>query len=327
VLNDPWYQVITDLTSLFADGSQEFFASQHIVPVLVPVSTAAVTSPIGVGSDSEPVLVTVHGSDVYLADPMQYSLELLLRQKITRDAVGAGPAGVYYIMPCFRGEEHDASHLNEFFHSEAEITGGIDDVMRVVEMYVRHLATRLLSDRVAGRITAGGRTLGHLERVARGDAFERLSYREACRALAGSDYVTSSRAGVQLISRPGELKLIELVGEPLWLVDPPSELVPFYQASRPDGTAEAADLVLEVAGETVGCGARQATGQGVRDQLAAHEVDVGPYQWYVRMKDTCPLRTAGFGLGLERFMQWILGHGDIRDLQVMPRLKGIASAF
>jgi asparaginyl-tRNA synthetase len=68
-------------------------------------------------------------------------------------------------MPSFRGEDADATHLCQFFHSEAEIVGGLDDVIRVVEDYIRFLAQRLLAElaseirSVAGDLTSrAGRT-------------------------------------------------------------------------------------------------------------------------------------------------------------------------
>ena len=43
------------------------------------------------------------------------------------------------------------------------------------------------------------------------------------------------------------------------------------------------------------------------------------------MKTHYPLQTSGFGMGLERFLAFIFKHDDIRDFQLMPRLKGILS--
>lgn len=40
------------------------------------------------------------------------------------------------------------------------------------------------------------------------------------------------------------------------------------------------------------------------------------------MKDSFPLKTAGYGMGVERFLLWVLGHDDIRDLQILPRFNG-----
>ena len=54
--------------------------------------------------------------------------------------------GCYYIMPSFRGEEADERHLCQFYHSEAEIPGTLDDVMKLVEEYLIYLSRRLLEE-------------------------------------------------------------------------------------------------------------------------------------------------------------------------------------
>lgn len=56
--------------------------------------------------------------------------------------------------------------------------------------------------------------------------------------------------------------------------------------------------------------------------LKMHEVDPSEYQWYIKMKEVFPLKTAGFGMGVERFLMWVLKCDDIRDLQLCPRFNG-----
>ncbi|KAK0138797.1 hypothetical protein N1851_024659 [Merluccius polli] len=65
---------------------------------------------MGLGSDSEPVFVNILGQDVYLADSMQFVLEYFLRFQ-------ENLLGTYYISTSFRGEDPDATHLNQFYHS------------------------------------------------------------------------------------------------------------------------------------------------------------------------------------------------------------------
>lgn len=40
------------------------------------------------------------------------------------------------IAPSFRGEDPDASHLNQFFHAECELRGNMEDAMKVAEGYI-----------------------------------------------------------------------------------------------------------------------------------------------------------------------------------------------
>lgn len=98
-------------------------------------------------------------------------------------------------------------------------------------------------------------------------------------------------------------------------------IVPFYQASQDSIHAKCADLLFGV-GETVGCGERHKTGEEVRKALLEHQVNEEPYSWYIQMKEKYPLQTAGFGMGTERFILWLLKQNDIRDCQLLPRFNG-----
>lgn len=72
----------------------------------------------------------------------------------------------------------------------------------------------------------------------------------------------------------------------------------------------------------VGAGERHASGEEVREALRLHQVAAEPYRWFCTLKERHPLQTSGFGMGVERFLLWVLRHDDIRDLQLLPRVNG-----
>jgi len=51
-----------------------------------------------------------------------------------------------------------------------------------------------------------------------------------------------------------------------------------------------------------------------------HGVVQSDYEWYIRMRDEAPMKTSGFGMGVDRFLMWVLGHDDIRDLPIISRI-------
>jgi aspartyl/asparaginyl-tRNA synthetase len=59
----------------------------------------------------------------------------------------------------------------------------------------------------------------------------------------------------------------------------------------------------------------------LRKSMARHDVNEQEYAWYVRMRKDLPMVTAGFGMGIERFLMWVLSHDDIRDVPLMSRLN------
>ena len=74
-------------------------------------------------------------------------------------------------------------------------------------------------------------------------------------------------------------------------------------------------------GETLGLGERHTTPQMVQEALRHHEVPEDSYKWYIDMRKVMPLHTSGWGMGTERYLCWLLQHDDVRDMQIIPRMK------
>ncbi|NEC87723.1 asparagine synthetase A [Streptomyces sp. SID12501] len=311
VLRNPWYRAVARLQNSISELTLDYWRARGGQTLHLPVTTGSISSPMGLGSDSLPVSVDLMGAPTYLADSMQFMLEFGCRLTGT-DA--------YYVMPSFRGEDTDATHLCQFFHSEAEIVGGLDEMLTTVEDYLRQLAAGLL-ERDSDVILGCGGDLTRLERLASGQQFRRITFDEAAELLGGAGI--EDQGGWRTLTREGERLLMEKLGEFLWVTHWDHLAVPFYQAfGDPEGrTALNADLLFGM-GEVVGAGERHVTAEEVRRALDLHQVDAESYNWYLEMRDFAPLRTSGFGLGIERFLMWVLDHDDIRDFQLLPRRNG-----
>ncbi|MFL6137269.1 MAG: amino acid--tRNA ligase-related protein [Frankiaceae bacterium] len=308
----PWYRLVADLFDVVLRTTYDHAGSQGLRALPFPLTTRTITCPSGMGSDSVPVPVTVNGVDTYLADSMQFMLEYGCR---------IGGQGCHGVLPSFRGDEPDATHLGQFTHSEAEIVGGLDRLIDYVEGYVRSLATAIVDEQGA-RLAREIGDVSHVERMAACDrGFERLTFREAARLVADVPGAVVVSGSARHLSRIGERALLERVGEFLWVTHFDHLGVPFYQAFA-DGDetlARNGDLFFGP-GEVVGSGQRHSTGEQVRRALALHEVPESEYAWYVRLKDALPMETAGFGLGVERYLMWVLRHDDIRDIPLVSRI-------
>lgn len=315
LLDDGWYENLWELSHQFFVATNDFWNQQNVSAALLPLTTGSISSPMGIGSDSSPVPVEIGGVDTYLADSMQFMLELGCR--LSDD-------GCYYVMPSFRGEDADESHLCQFYHSEAELPTDLPGIMSVVDDYVDHLARHLL-DVAADRITAAAGSVdhvtAHLQR-----ATPRVTFDEAVSMLpsVGPEFVAHHAGGGRSLTRVAEQELMRQVEGSVWVTHMDHMTVPFYQAFADDeSTSLSADLLIGV-GETVGCGQRHVDAEQVRRALHAHGVAEEPYSWYVEMREMRPMLTSGFGLGMERFLMWVLRHDDIRDLQPLLRFNGVA---
>jgi asparaginyl-tRNA synthetase len=318
LLTSTWFRDVALISGELQAETARFFASKRMSPVAIPLTTGAISSPMGLGSDSLPVRARIAGVDTYLADSMQFLLEVGVRLV---------PRGAYYVSCSFRGEPVDETHLNEFMHAEVEIPGGLDDVIRLGSEYVTALADAALRS-FAPRIEAAAGSVAHVERLlAYGGAIPTIRFDEAQSRLANVPNAFREIApGIPTITRAGERALLDLIGEAVWLTHMPALACPFYQEPEPGTSAcLSADLLMGI-GEVLGSGERCSDGETVRRSLSAHRVEAEPYDWYIRMKDLRPLRTAGFGLGLERFIMWLLECDDIRRCTLWEREFGVTSA-
>lgn len=154
--------------------------------------------------------------------------------------------------------------------------------------------------------------------------FPKISFEDAFELLGNKNnyFKLIENAGLT-ITNAGERELIKLFGGPLWLTHFPSSTVPFYQACDPLNPKYSltADLLMGI-GETVGCGERHTNLDELDQSLKNHLVNPKEYKWYRQLKKDYPLQTSGFGMGIERYILWLLNHNDIRDIPTVNRIKG-----
>lgn len=319
VLNSEWYKLLAKLENTISYETMKFYEKRKMITIHLPVTTSSISSPMGRGSDSTPVKVNLEGIDTYLADSMQFLLEYGCR---------INEKGVFYIMPSFRGEKADERHLCQFYHSEAEIPGCLDDVIKLVDEYIKYLSKCIIKKHKIDLEKMIG-DVSHIEKIAyyKGK-FPRITFDEAEEELKKkhrnniNKYIEYND-GWRNITKLGEQELLKIHNGIVWVTNYDELAVPFYQKSDKSkiGTARNADLMLGI-GETVGCGERHANLQEVLNALEKHEVSKDEYEWYIKMKEEFPMQTSGFGMGIERYLMWILKAKDIRNMQICLRFNG-----
>lgn len=338
-LHSPWYTTMLRIQSSFIHASIDFFNRQKQYRyVVVPMTTGSISSPMGLGSDSQPVSIELAGQSTYLADSQQFTLEYALRLEDDLP-------GTYYVGTSCRGEDPDATHLNQFCHVECELLGGLTDGMNVANWYIISVVCDLKKNHRA-EIEAFAGSISHLDAILslfkdNNHSFPIITLEEALKlpGIARDMWqwaVEGQPAFGRCLTRKGEHMLIDLFGGAVWLTEMDHLSVPFYQAyvdEGPDGRqdissggkAQCADLLLGL-GETVGCGKRHRTADQAINALRQHQVDPAEYKWYIEMRKIKELETTGWGIGSERLLAWIMQHDDIRDIQLLPRLKGVDCA-
>ena len=311
-----WFKLIIFLENTINESTMIFYRNRNIKMIYSPVTCGSSSSPSQKGSDSLPVKIKLFDKETYLVDSNQFLLEYSCRiiQK-----------GCYYIMPCFRGEECDKRHLSQFFHSECEILGNLNDIMLLVEDYIKYI-TKEIYDLYKDELEKAIGDISHIDKIINHKgSFKRITFDEAENMLKNYDkqhlnkYITYEN-GYRILNNDGEKKLIELNDGIIWITHYDILSTPFYQKTEGKSSLNA-DLLLGY-GEVVGCGERFENYKDLLESLKLHEVNENDYKWYITMKKNNPLKTSGFGMGIERYLMWLLKCDDIRNLQIFLRING-----
>jgi asparaginyl-tRNA synthetase len=120
--------------------------------------------------------------------------------------------------------------------------------------------------------------------------------------------------------------------KPFWITHFDRDRVPFYQKPNPNNKSNVlnADLIFpplienSFGGEIVGCGERQDTASEIIESIRRQNVDSMPYDWYINLRNFDNYATtSGFGMGVERYLTWLLCLNDIKNVIPYPRLKNV----
>ncbi len=253
--------------------------------------------------------VDYFGREAYLTQSVQFYQEAAIY----------GLERVYSIQPSFRAEKSKTRrHLTEFWHVEAEIAHvGLEDLMRVIE--------RLVGDSCITALQESGEELRLLDRSYSLEMLEppydRIKYSEALEILESKG--VSIPWGFDL-GADEEKVLTEGFERPFFLTHFPREAKAFYHRTDPSDSRVtlSADLLAPKGyGEVVGGGERIYDLDELMARIAAEDLDARDYGWYLDLRRYGSVQHAGFGLGLERVLQWLLGLRSIKSACLFPRTR------
>jgi asparaginyl-tRNA synthetase len=326
LVSNKYFAALTILRHYIKFASDAYWSSVGAKNIDLFMLTSSASSPMGPGSDSEVITIQFGKYKTNLIDSSQFGFEPLLFH-IDK---------AYCYLPSMRGESPDARHLNQFFHCEAEIVGTLENLLPLVEGYIRTLSQTLiaLTQIVELMSIDFTKTDFALRSVISADSFQRRTFNDMYPWLQKNPSFYTENDFGRNITSTGEIALTEQEGckLPMWLCHYDRDVVPFYQKPNPANinTVINADLLFApiveggFGGEIVGSGQRQDTSKEIIESLGRQRIRTDLYEWYINLRKYPQYKiTSGFGLGVERFIAWALGYSDIKDVIHYPRLKNI----
>jgi asparaginyl-tRNA synthetase len=234
---------------------------------------------------------------------------------------------VYTFGPTFRAENSNTPrHLAEFWMVEPEMAfADLADDARLAEDFLRHIFHAVL-DRGAADMEFFAKNvepaaIETLKHVADSD-FVRLSYTDAIGILEKADrqWEFPVRWGIDLQTEHERFLTEQTFRKPVILTDYPRDIKAFYMRQNDDGrTVAAMDVLVPRIGEIIGGSQREERLDKLLARMAEMNLREQDYWWYLDLRRWGSVPHAGFGLGLERTVQFITGMANIRDVIPYPR--------
>jgi len=234
---------------------------------------------------------------------------------------------VYTFGPTFRAENSNTSrHLAEFWMIEPEMSfADIHDDIALAAEFLKYICAYCLEncpddmDFFNTRIRPG--IVDSLRSII--DArFEVLGYTEAVKLLEGSgeSFEYPVKWGLDLQSEHERWLTEKKLRGPAVIIDYPRQIKSFYMKLNDDEkTVRAMDVLLPGVGEVIGGSERESRYDVLVDRMVESGLNPDDYWWYLDIRRFGTVPHAGFGLGLERTVQFVTGMQNIRDVIPFPR--------
>src|SRR3954470_453738 len=239
---------------------------------------------------------------------------------------------IYTFGPTFRAENSNTSrHLAEFWMVEPEVAFyELTDNMDLAERFLKRLFKDALNqcgeDMALFNEHYDKTTIATLEKIVATE-FRRLPYTEAVEILkaSGEKFEFPVEWGIDLQSEHERYLTEKKFDGPVILYDYPRTLKPFYMKCNDDGrTVRAMDVLVPKVGEIIGGSQREERLDVLEARMAEQHLRAEDYWWYLDLRRFGTVPHSGFGLGLERAVQFITGMANIRDVIPFPRTPGSA---
>jgi asparaginyl-tRNA synthetase len=250
---------------------------------------------------------------------------------------------IYTFGPTFRAENSNTTrHLAEFWMIEPEMAFyDLKDNMDLAEEFLKYLISyalencsddlKFLADRLKQEEKNKPQDQRSMDLVEKlqfvlNSEFVRLTYTEAIAILKNSKPYKKNKFqfpvdwGVDLQSEHERYLVEKHFKCPVILTDYPRDIKAFYMKQNDDGkTVRAMDVLFPQIGEIIGGSQREEVLEKLESRMREMDIPTEEMWWYLDTRRFGSVVHSGFGLGFERFVQFVTGMGNIRDVIAFPR--------
>ncbi len=229
---------------------------------------------------------------------------------------------IYDMAPTFRAEKSKTSrHLCEFWMAEMEAAWmELPEVTEVAKEEIKFIIGEVLKNNKAD-LEFLGRDISKLE-VCLEKPFPTISYTEGLDILKKDGMDVEWGKDLRTLEEEGIMRHFDT---PVVVTHYPKDIMAFYKpvdekATAPGPVAKCFDMLAPEGGmEIVGGSERDTSIAELSKYLERDGENPANYQFYMDLRRYGSVPHSGYGVGVERLIQWICGLDNIKDAIAFPR--------
>ncbi|NLB88481.1 MAG: asparagine--tRNA ligase [Syntrophomonadaceae bacterium] len=326
------FSAVFRIRSIAAYAIHKFFQEKGFVYVHSPIITASDAEGAGqmfqvTTMDYANPPINEEGEIDFTQDFFGCKTNLTVSGQLEAEVFALAFRDVYTFGPTFRAENSNtARHAAEFWMIEPEIAfADLEDDMNLAEEMVKYVIKYVLENapeemEFLNQFVDKG-LIERLNLIVNQE-FVRITYTEAIKILeeSGQDFEYPVKWGNDLQTEHERYLTEKVFEKPVFVTDYPKDIKAFYMRQNDDGkTVAAMDLLVPGVGELIGGSQREERLDKLQARIAELNMDDTDLWWYLELRKYGGVKHAGFGLGFERFIMYLTGVSNIRDVIPFPR--------
>ncbi len=327
------FNAVFRVRSVAAQAIHRYFHERHYVYVNTPIITASDCE--GAGEmfrvTTQPFNAAYASEEAYFKnDFFGQKAGLSVSGQLEGEVAAMAFSKIYTFGPSFRAEKSNTTrHLAEFWHIEPEVAfAELPDIIEIAQDMINFLIRAVL-DECPDEMDFFDKFMEKglkekLLNVVNSD-FAVLDYTDAVGLLKKADvkFAYPVEWGCDLQTEHEKYLTDVVFKKPVFVTNYPKEIKSFYMKQNSDGkTVAATDLLVPGIGEIIGCSEREADYEKLLSAMKARKMDLSAYKQYLDLRLFGSVPHSGFGLGFERFVMYVTGVENIRDVTLFPRAVG-----
>ncbi|MGN0287678.1 MAG: asparagine--tRNA ligase [Atopobiaceae bacterium] len=332
------FRAVFRVRSVAAYAIHTFFQERGFLYVNTPIITASDTEGAGemfrvTTIDPANPPLNPDGTVDYTKDFFGKKTSLTVSGQLQAENFAMSFGDVYTFGPTFRAEDSNTRrHAAEFWMVEPEMAfcdlqGEMDVSEQMLKFAINYVLEHCPDEMDFLNKWVDKGLKDRLHHVATSE-FAQVSYTDAVKILEqaqkdGVKFEYPVKWGIDLQTEHERYLTEKHFKRPTFVTDYPRDIKAFYMRLNDDGkTVAAADCLVPGIGEIIGGSQREERLDVLEARIHELGMDPSQYKYYCDLRRYGGCHHAGFGLGFERFVMYLTGVDNIRDVLPHPRTVG-----